>query len=269
MTTVSLPNEISALFTDAHDNFPAIIGKSSNNDVQRLHRRNFVALQKIDLGEGTDGTGLILSKVYHKVVSANQVFDRADEALEAYEPSIRDNDNKAICLRQEKKCSCKLDRQADIQTAERVEKKFVLSRVEETWVVCLQNETTLFKYVTLCNLLEHLGATSTVGEVINVIGLQQGILSWWVEDPRFPEFITRCEEAQQKARQSGLSISDAWIFAVASRSLLAKKSSLTNDLSLKGYNDSNRLGKSVTPTSKTRRRRLSVSSDTQTPPQIP
>ena len=49
--------------------------------------------------------------------------------------------------------------------------KFFLSRVEEMWVVRLKNETTLFKHVTLCNLLDHLGATSTGGEAIDVIGL--------------------------------------------------------------------------------------------------
>ena len=66
MTTVSSPEEISALFADAHDNFPAIIGKPSNNDVQLLRRCNFQDLQDIDLGDGTDATGLILSEVDHK-----------------------------------------------------------------------------------------------------------------------------------------------------------------------------------------------------------
>ena len=60
--------------------------------------------------------------------------------------------------------------------------------------------------------------------MIDVIGLQQGMLSWWVEDPRVPEFITCCEEAQRKARRAGLNILDAWIVAVASRSILAEKS---------------------------------------------
>ena len=102
--------------------------------------------------------------------------------------------------------------------------KFVLSRVEEKWVVRLKDKTTLFKHVTLRNILNHLGATSTDGEAIDVIGLQQGMLSWWVEDPRVPEFITRCEEAQRKATQAGLAISVAWIFNLASRSLLTEKS---------------------------------------------
>ena len=66
MTTVSLPDEISVLFADAHDNFPTITGKPSDDDVHRLRLQKFQALQDIDLGDGTNATGLILSKVDHK-----------------------------------------------------------------------------------------------------------------------------------------------------------------------------------------------------------
>ena len=72
--------------------------------------------------------------------------------------------------------------------------------MEETWVGCFKNETTLFKHVTLRDILDHLGATSRGGKAIGVIVLQQGMLSWWVEDPRVPEFITRCKDAHRKAR---------------------------------------------------------------------
>ena len=51
------------------------------------------------------------------------------------------------------------------------------------------------------------------------------MLSWWVKDPRVPEFITRYEGAQRKSRQAGLAISDAWLVAVASHFHLAEKSS--------------------------------------------
>ena len=60
-----------------------------------------------------------------------------------------------------KNWSRKLDCQEAIQNAKRVGKKFVLSRVEETWVVRLKNETTLFKHATLRDILDHLRATST------------------------------------------------------------------------------------------------------------
>ena len=95
--------------------------------------------------------------------------------------------------------------------------------MEETLVVCLKDETTLFKNVTLRNLLDHLGATSTGREAIDVIGVQQGVLYWLVQDPQVPELITRCEEAQQKATRSGIAISEKWLVAVAYHSLLAEK----------------------------------------------
>ena len=162
--------------------------------------------------------------VEHKAENANQVFARANRSLEAYDPLIRDDGNNAIRLRQEKNWYRKIDHQAAIRTANRVGKILFLYRVEATWVVCLKNETTLFKHVTLRDILDRLGATRTGGEAIDVIGIQQRMLSWWVEYPRVPEFITRCEEAQRKARQAGLAISDAWLVSVASRSLLAEKS---------------------------------------------
>ena len=117
MTTVSSPEAIAALFADAHDDFPAIIGKPSDDDVQRLRRHNFQALQDIYLGEGTDATGLILSEVDHNAANENQVFDRADGALEAYNPSIQDDGNNVVHLCQENNCSRKIDRQAAIRTA--------------------------------------------------------------------------------------------------------------------------------------------------------
>ena len=86
MMTMSLPKEISALFANAHDYFPTIIDKTSDDDVQLLRRRNFADLQDINRGDGTDATGLITSKDDHKLANANQVFDQSDGALEAYDP---------------------------------------------------------------------------------------------------------------------------------------------------------------------------------------
>ena len=83
MATISSPEAIATLFADAHDEFLAIIGKPSDDDVQRLRQCNFQAPQDIYLGDGTDTTGLILSEVDHKAANENQEFDRVDGALEA------------------------------------------------------------------------------------------------------------------------------------------------------------------------------------------
>ena len=102
MTTMSSPDEIFTLFTNAHDKFPAIIGKPSDDDMQRLCRRKFSALQDINLGDGTNATGLVLSEDDHKAANRGHLFDQSDRTLEAYDPSIRDDDKNSVCLRQEK-----------------------------------------------------------------------------------------------------------------------------------------------------------------------
>ena len=49
--------------------------------------------------------------------------------------------------------------------------------MEETRLVFLKNETTLFKHVILRGILDQLVATITGGEAIVVIGLKQGMSS--------------------------------------------------------------------------------------------
>ena len=71
------------------------------------------------------------------------MFNQAYGALKAYGPSIQDDNKNAVILQQYKNWSDKIDRQAAIRNAERVGKKFVLSCVEETWLVRLKSEITL------------------------------------------------------------------------------------------------------------------------------
>ena len=169
MMTVSLPEQISALFADAHDDLPAIIRRTSDDDVQRLYRCNFGSLQGINIGDGTNVTSLIFSEDNHKVANRGQVFDQSDGSFETYNPSIQDDDNNTVRIRQEKIWSLKLDRQVAIRNDERVGNKFVLFCVEEMWAVRLKDKTTLFKHVTLHNILDHLGETRIDGEAIGVI----------------------------------------------------------------------------------------------------
>ena len=89
MTTVSSPEAIAALFADAHDDFPAIIGKPSDDDVNRLSQSNFKALQDINLGDGTDATGLILSKDDHKAATEANCLTNPMEQLRPTTPPLR------------------------------------------------------------------------------------------------------------------------------------------------------------------------------------
>eukprot|EP00804_Cyclotella_cryptica_P016130 CCRYP_004246-RA/>CCRYP_004246-RA protein AED:0.35 eAED:0.35 QI:0/0/0/0.75/1/1/4/0/1339 len=47
------------------------------------------------------------------------------------------------------------------------------------------------------------------------------MLGWWSEDPRVPEYINRLEDAQKKAARANLPITNDWLAAIATMSLLA------------------------------------------------
>ena len=47
------------------------------------------------------------------------------------------------------------------------------------------------------------------------------MLVWRANDPRVPEYVNRLEDAQKKSVRANLPISDMWLAAIATGSLLA------------------------------------------------
>ena len=205
----------------------------------------------------------------------NQDFDHAEGSLKAYKLSIPDNDNNSIRLLQEKNWSCKLDCQAAIRIAEHIGKKFVLSQVEEMWVVCLKNDTTLFKYVTLRDILAHVVATSTGGEAIDVISLQQGSASsrechlGGLKTQEFHNLLPAAMAHSGRPGKLALPSRTSGLLPSHTAPSSQRKASRKREQSSRGCLDSTGLGKSENPTSKTRRRRSSTSCDIPTPLWIP
>ena len=75
--------------------------------------------------------------------------------------------------------------------------------------------------MTIRAYLEHLKAGSRGLEATDIVQLQADMLGWWAEDPRVPEYVNRLEDAQKKSSRAGLPITDAWLAAIATMSLLA------------------------------------------------
>ncbi len=66
-------------------------------------------------------------------------------------------------------------------------------------------------------MLQYL-VTSTSGlEATDIVSLFVEMQTWWEADPRTPEYINRLKDAQKKA---GLPITNEWLVATASKSLL-------------------------------------------------
>ena len=67
-----------------------------------------------------------------------------------------------------------------------------------------------------------------IADAIDVVALLGEIPTYWMADPRVPQYVIKLEEAQRKADGAALPISDDWLAAFATSSLLRANSYLTN-----------------------------------------
>ena len=144
--------------------------------------------------------------------------------LGPYDPNIDDAASDTARAKAERKWTAKLDLQRLIRTAERCGRNLIIAAVEETWILSLKSSSTFYNKVSIRDLIDHL-TTSTVGlEATDIVSLFIDMVGLWREDPRVPEFINKMEEAQKKAARANLPISDEWLAAIATKSLIAEGS---------------------------------------------
>jgi hypothetical protein len=140
--------------------------------------------------------------------------------MPAYDPTIAADATDAVRVKAEREWTAKADRQRLIRAAEHG-RTFLTTIVEDTWLLSLKSPTTFYNKVTLQDMLQHL-ATSTAGlEATDIVTLLVDMQSWWEEDPRVPEYINKLEDAQKKALRAALPITNEWLVATASKSLLS------------------------------------------------
>ena len=108
-----------------------------------------------------------------------------------------------------------------IKTVERAGRAFFLAVIEDTWLLPLKQETTYYNKVPLRDFFARLKIGSGGLEATDIVSLLSATLGWWAEDPRVPEYINKLEDAQRKSVRASLPISDKWLAAIATGSLLA------------------------------------------------
>jgi hypothetical protein len=141
--------------------------------------------------------------------------------MAAYDPNIPSDTTDLVWVKAEKEWSAKAERQRLIQATERLGRVFLTTVVEDTWLLPLTSQTTFYNKVPLQDMLQHLAASTEGLEATDILTLFVEMQSWWEEVPRVPEYINRLEDAQKKAHHAGLTITNEWLAATASKSLLS------------------------------------------------
>ena len=92
----------------------------------------------------------------------------------------------------------------------------------------MKNATTCYnKPPSPQDITDHLAANIGGLNNVYVVDLQQAIPKWWREDPRVPEYINRLKDGQEKAVRASVLISNEWLTATATSSILEKNSLTT------------------------------------------
>ena len=111
-----------------------------------------------------------------------------------------------------------------IKTVECAGRAFLLAVIEDTWLLPLKEETTYYNKVPLRDFFARLKSGSGGLEATDIVSLLSATLGWWAEDPCVPEYINKLKDAQRKSVRASLPISDKWLAAIATGSLLEASS---------------------------------------------
>jgi hypothetical protein len=221
---MSTPDDVKDLFGQLTTSYPTILGQPTDDDVKLLRETLTNLLQSIDIAGGTDSlSGLIDDDADYQAIYGHP-FDMLLLAMPPYDPSIASDASDAVRVKAERVWTAKADRQRLIRATERLGRIFLTTVVEDTWLLPLKSSTTFYNKVPLQDMLQHL-ATSTAGlDHTDIVSLLVEMQTWWEADPRVPEYINKLEDAQKKAHRAGLPITNEWLVATASKSLLVAAS---------------------------------------------
>ena len=84
-----------------------------------------------------------------------------------------------------------------------------------------QGESTFYNKVSLRDFFNRLKNGSVGLKATDIASLLSTMLGWWANNPRVPEYVNRLEDVQKKSIRANLPISDLWLAAIATGSLLA------------------------------------------------
>ena len=80
--------------------------------------------------------------------------------------------------------------------------------------------TTFYNKVPLRNFFDRLKNGRGILKATSIVSLLSAMLGCWANDPRVPKYINRLGDSQKKSVRANLLISDIWLAAITTGSLL-------------------------------------------------
>ena len=216
------PEDFTASLKAAREDFKKIQGNPTDEDITLLF--DFLTLLLLDIPcDAANAThnlvGLITSSLAY-ATGYTSYFHHPIRPQE-YNPSIKDDATEVYRTHAEREWTSKKEDFGLFKAAKRGIKLFFTTIVNKTWYKELQDVDLYYTNITAAQLINHLRNKSGGLHVIDTIYLTTEIIGYYKDSAGIPEYINKLEEAQLKAKQSHLPITNEMLVAISNKDVLA------------------------------------------------
>jgi hypothetical protein len=217
------PDTITLLFKEAHDSFPPIEGKPTDDDLLLIRETLLPILMEIpydQLGGIHSLMAILWDTVTYAADHGGNAFKRPVR-LPLYDGNIADDATTVIRVQAEAAHKAPLDDYASYEASERGASKFLRETVDEAWFKDLKDVDSFYTKVSALEIISFLDANSGGLHAIDMISLRTNMHQYYVQADGIPQYINMLEDAQKKAKRAGMPIADIELVMMASAAVLA------------------------------------------------
>ena len=194
------PENVVTLFAKASEIFTAIVGQLTDAVLHEIRKVLFPILLNIpyDLAEGKQNLVGIISEDtdYNKdyVISFVWLAQKV-----AYNNTLAKDANNIVRAKAEATWKAAIANEHPYNDAKRKTRRFILSKVEDTWVRELKNARTYHTKVHAKDLLDHQQSLCLGTHTIHALSPQIDTRKYHLQDDGIPEYINMLKDAQRTA----------------------------------------------------------------------
>jgi hypothetical protein len=191
---------ITRLFKKAHDAFPHLEGKPSDNDLLAIRATLLPLLMVVpydQLNKVHSLTAILTEAVKYKANHGAKFICPA--CLSLYDKTIADNATTVVCIGAEASNKFRLNDYASYKAAKQGVSKFLHDVVDEIWYNDLKNANTLYTKVMTIHIMSLLDANSKELHALNMILLcSMDMMQYYLKVDGIPQFIVLMEDSQKR-----------------------------------------------------------------------
>jgi len=217
------PEDITTLFAAADEAFPAIVGQPEDSHIHALVELLTPLLLEIPYDSETgvhNLVGLIQTEADY-TDEYSTAFVRPGR-MAAYDASIPSDANNLVRAKAEAQWTARLKDTATYDATERSLRKFVISKVEDTWIRELKDGKFFYTRRTAKEIIDHLQAGCLGTHAIDALSLQIAMQDYHHKAEGIPEYINMLEDAQRAAMRIDANnpITNASVLVIATSAFL-------------------------------------------------